>query len=146
MTLKEQINADFLAAYKAKEMTKKNFLGTLKSQIQNNETKELKVESTDENVLKVIKSFEKGLNETIEAKKKLNQATTDEELELSFLQPYLPKLMSEDEVRVIVTEILARPNINKNAGFLMGTFNKENNGKAFDNKIVQKLFNEQLAK
>ena len=146
MTLKEQINADFLAAYKAKEMTKKNFLGTLKSQIQNNETKELKVESTDENVLKVIKSFEKGLNETIEAKKKLNQATTDEELELSFLQPYLPKLMSEDEVRVIVTEILARPNINKNAGFLMGTFNKENTGKAFDNKIVQKLFNEQLAK
>ena len=142
MSLKEQINADFLTAYKAKEMTKKNFLGVLKGQIQTEEGK--MIASTDENVLKIVKKFEKGINETIEAKRKLGQPTQDQELELSFLQPYLPKLMSEDEIRGILVEILARPSINKNAGFLMGTFNKENHGKAFDNKVVQKLLNEQL--
>ena len=39
MSLKEQINADFLAAYKNKEMAKKNFLGVLKGSIQTKEGK-----------------------------------------------------------------------------------------------------------
>jgi uncharacterized protein YqeY len=64
---------------------------------------------------------------------------------LSFLQPYLPTLMNEDEVRSIVKEIVSREGINKNQGFLMGTFNKEQKGKAFDNKMVSKIINEELA-
>jgi uncharacterized protein YqeY len=142
MNLKERINADFMEAYKSKNMEKKNFLGVLKGAIQTQEGKQ--IESTDENVLKVIKAFEKGITETIEGKKKIGQDPIKEETELSFLQPYLPTLMNEDEVRSIVKEIVSREGINKNQGFLMGTFNKEQKGKAFDNKMVSKIINEEL--
>lgn len=137
MTLKEQISADFMEAYKAKDMDKKNFLGVLKGAIQTQEGN--MVPSTDENVLKVVKSFEKSIKQTIEAKVKLDESTLQQEMELSYLETYLPKLMSESEISSILDEILARPNINKNIGYLMGTFNKENNGKAFDNKLVSTL-------
>ena len=142
MTLKEKINADFMEAYKAKNFEKKNFLGVLKGAIQTQEGK--LIPSTDENVLKVVKSFEKGINETIEAKKKLGQEITEQTAELSYLQPYLPTLMSEEEVRSIVKEILGREGVNKNQGFLMGMFNKEQKGKAFDNKLVSQIIQTEL--
>jgi len=137
MLLKEKINQDFLEAYKSKDMEKKNFLGVLKGAIQTQEGK--MIESTDENVLKVIKSLEKSIKETLTAKVKLNESTHQQEMELSYLEPYMPKLMSEDEVRALVSEIISRPNVNKNVGFLMGTFNKENTGKSFDNKMVSTI-------
>jgi len=143
MSLKEKINADFMEAYKAKNFEKKNFLGVLKGAIQTQEGK--LIPSTDENVLKVVKSFEKGINETIEAKKKLGQDVTEQTAELSYLQPYLPTLMSEDEIRVIVNEIVSRDGINKNQGFLMGVFNKEQKGKSFDNKVVNRIILEKIA-
>jgi uncharacterized protein YqeY len=142
MTLKETINTDFMEAYKSKNMEKKNFLGVLKGALQTQEGKQ--IESTDENVLKVIKSFEKGINETIEGKIKLQLDIEEQKLELSYLQPYLPTLMGEDEIRLIVKEIVSREDINKNQGFLMGLFNKEQKGKGFDNKTVSKIINEEL--
>jgi uncharacterized protein YqeY len=143
MILKEKINADFMEAYKSKDMEKKNFLGVLKGAIQTQEGKQ--IESTDENVLKVIKALENGIVETIESKIKIGQDPSKAELELSYLKPYMPTLMSEDEIRSIVKEFLNREGINKNQGFLMGLFNKEQKGKAFDNKVVSKIINEELA-
>jgi len=143
MNLKERINADFMEAYKAKDMEKKNFLGVLKGAIQTQEGK--MVESTDENVMKVIKAFEKGIKETLEGKTKLGENVDQQNLELSYIKVYLPTLMSDDEVRGIVKEMLSREGINKNQGFLMGMFNKEQNGKGFDNKVVSKIIMEELA-
>lgn len=139
MTLKEKINADFMEAYKNKDMKKKDFLGVLKGAIQTQEGKQ--IPSTDENVRKVIKSLQKGILENIEGRKATNLDITEQEAELSFLKPYQPTLMSDDEIKKIVSEILSRP-INKNVGFLMGTFTKENNGKAFDNKRVMEIIKE----
>jgi uncharacterized protein YqeY len=116
MLLKEKINADFMEAYKAKNMDKKNFLGVLKGAIQTQEGKQ--IESTDENVLKVIKAFEKGLNETIESKTKIGEDVSKELLEKSYIEVYLPKLMSNEEIRLIVKEMLARiEGNNPNQGF-----------------------------
>ena len=36
-------------------------------------------------------------------------------------------------------------NVGKNIGFLMGTFNYQNSGLAFDNKLVSKIIGEELA-
>jgi uncharacterized protein YqeY len=143
MLLKEKINTDFMEAYKAKNMDKKNFLGVLKGAIQTQEGKQ--IESTDENVLKVIKAFEKGLNETIESKTKIGEDISQQLLEKSYIEVYLPTLMGEDEVRSIVKEMLVREGVNRNQGFLMGLFNKEQKGKAFDNKTVSKIIMEELA-
>jgi uncharacterized protein len=142
MTLKERINADFMEAYKSKDMEKKNFLGVLKGAIQTQEGKQ--IESTDENVLKVIKAFEKGINETIESKTKIGEDVSQQLLEKQHLEVYMPALMSDDEIRGVVKEFLSRENVTRNQGFLMGLFNKEQKGKGFDNKTVSKIISEEL--
>src|ERR1017187_5521712 len=98
MTLKERINADFLVAYKAKDMTKKNFLGVLKGALQTQEGK--LIESTDENVLKVIKSMEKSIHENIAGRLTMDLDIAEQSLELTYLKPYQPELMSDDAIRI----------------------------------------------
>ena len=142
MLLKENINADFMGAYKSKNMDKKNFLGVLKGAIQTQEGKQ--IDSTDENVLKIIKSFLKGIDETIEGKLKIGEDVTQQLLEKSYLEAYLPTLMSEYKIRSLVKEILNRVGSNRNQGALIGLFNKEQRGAAFDNKMVAKIISEEL--
>ncbi len=141
MTIKEKINVDFMEAYKAKDMNKKNFLGVLKGAIQTQEGKN--IESTDENVLKVIKTFEKGILETIEGRKSISLDVIEQELELSHIKKYQPTPMSDDEIRIILKDIISRAP-NKNEGTILGFFNKENHGKFFDNKNVLKIAKEEL--
>jgi uncharacterized protein YqeY len=141
MNLKERINADFMAAFKSGNRAKKDVLGVIKGTIQTNEGK--MIESTDENVLKVIKSIEKGINETLEGNKKMGIDTSEQEAELGFIAPYLPTLMSEDVIREKVRLIVSEATI-KNVGALMGMFNKQNVGQAFDNKMVSKIITEEL--
>jgi uncharacterized protein YqeY len=139
MLIKERISKDFIQAFKEKNMGKKNFLGLLKASIETQEKK--LIESTDENVLKVLKIIEKNLKETIENKKKINVSSSDDETELSYLQDYLPKPMTENEIRSIISDYIQSGD-NKNSGFLIGKFNKENKGKNFDNNLVSSVIKE----
>jgi len=141
MTIKERINADFMEAYKAKEMNKKNFLGVLKGAIQTQEGKN--IESSDENVLKVIKSIEKGINESIEGLLFQGLPIDEQTLELSFLAPYLPTLMSEEKIRENIHHVIIESG-ETNMGKIMGLFNKTYAGQAFDNKLVARLIKEEL--
>jgi uncharacterized protein YqeY len=128
MTLKEQINADFLTAFKSKEMTKKNFLGLLKGEIQTSELRG--VESNDENVLAILKKMEKSLKQT---------NTEDSLNELEYLAPYLPQMMNEEQIITIIQDL--RGNGMTSIGQIMGVFNKDYKGKA-DNQLVSKLINQ----
>ena len=146
MELNEQINKDFMEAFKAKDMAKKNFLGVLKGAISNNTEGGKTIPPTDENVIKVIKSLEKSINENITQRKSQVLDVSEQELELSYIAPYKPEELSEDELKTIIKEILGRDGIKLNIGFLMGTFNKENRGgKAFDNKLVMSIIEGELA-
>ena len=93
--------------------------------------------------LTAIKSMEKGVIENIEGRKSSGLDISEQELELSYLKPYQPSLMSEDEIRVIVKDLIGSAT-NKNLGFLMGMFNKTNTGKKFDNNVVSKVIKEEL--
>lgn len=143
MTSKEQISADFLAAYKAKDMVKKNFLGVLKGTIETEQGK-LTGDITEDLVQAIVKKFEKNIRENIAGRVVMNLDISEQEAEISYLKPYQPTLMSEDEIRVIVKELVSVSD-NKNQGALMGQFNKGNVGKAFDNKMVSKIITEELA-
>lgn len=142
MTIKEKIQIDFMEAYKAKNMKKKDFLGVVKGAIQTQEGN--MVESTDENVLKVLRRIEKGINETLVGKRFMSQPCEDQEMELEYLKPYMPALMSDDEIRVVIKEFLTRADVVRNQGALMGKFNKEIRDKSFDNKMVSKVIQEEL--
>ena len=129
-TLKEKINSDFMIAFKDKEMDKKNFLGLIKGEIQLQEGRG--VESTDENILIVLKKLEKSLSQNGDENSKK---------ELEYLSPYMPKMMSEDEIRNIIIN-LKEEGLN-NLGQIMGEFNKNFKGKA-DNKLVSQVAKEVL--
>ena len=131
MSLKEQINADFMTAFKAKEMEKKNFLGVVKGEIQNEAGRSGKED--DETVLNILKKMEKSLKQT----------NTEESLkELEYIKPYLPTLMDEVLIRSIL-ESYKNTGVD-DMGKMMGAFNKDYKGKA-DNGLVSKIVKEVLA-
>lgn len=128
--IKDRINADFMSAFKNKEMVKKNFLGVVKGEIQNEEGRG--TVATDEVVIGILRKMEKSLKQT---------NTVESLTELEFIAPYLPQLMSEDMIRVILGGYKS-DGIN-NIGAMMGAFNKEHKGLA-DNNLVSSIIKEIL--
>lgn len=130
MTLKERINADFMLAFKAKDMVRKNFLGILKGEIQNEEGRGTL--ATDAVVMSILKKMEKSLKLT-----NSEEALT----ELGFIEPYLPTMMTEEQIATVIKDLVAGGA--NNIGLIMGTFNKTYVGQA-DNGIVSRLAKEAL--
>jgi uncharacterized protein YqeY len=128
--LKEQINQDFMTAFKAKDMNKKNFLGVIKGEIQNAELRG--ISPTDENVMGILRKMEKSLLQT----------NTSESLgELEYIKPYLPVMMSESLCREKVAMMIGSGLTN--VGQIMGEFNKHYKG-LVDNKMLSNILKETL--
>ena len=128
--LKETINQDFMTAFKAKDMNKKNFLGVIKGEIQNAELRG--ISPTDENVLNILRKMEKSLTQT---------NTTESLAELEYIKPYLPQMMSEKLIREKV--LTYKKSGITNLGQIMGEFNKHYKGQV-DNKMVSEIAKEIL--
>jgi uncharacterized protein YqeY len=122
MKLIEQISADFMAAYKNKEMAKKDFLGVLKTEV----TKESKTPE-DAYVVAKIKSMIK------------NAAATDSlsETELVILNGYLPSQLDETQLTSIVSEFLSN-NEGASVGSIMGYLKKNYDGQ-YDGSIASSV-------
>lgn len=101
MTLKEKINADFMTAFKSKDMVAKSILSVVKGEIQNVEKNVGTDNLSDVEVTKILTKTVKSLKETI-------ALSNDEKskLELSVVEVYLPKQMSKEEVTAKVTELV----------------------------------------
>lgn len=119
MKLIEKITADFMTAYKNKEMEKKDFLGVLKTEV----TRESK-SPEDAYVVAKIKSMIKNAEET----------NSLSEAELDILSDYLPKQLSEVELIQIVNEFTST-NDGANIGAIMG-YLKNNYGGQYDGKMA----------
>ena len=132
MSLKEQINADFMAAFKAKEMEKKNFLGVVKGEIQNEAGRSGKED--DETVLRILTKMEKSLKQT---------NTTESLTELEYIKPYLPTRMGSDEIEAIVRGYYNDNGLTTMA-LIMREFNITYKGKA-DNQEVSAIINKVIA-
>ena len=131
MSLKDKINADFMEAFKAKDMNKKNFLGVVKGEIQNEIGRSGK--DDDETVMGILKKMEKSLKQT---------NTAESLAELEYIKPYLPQLMGEDRIREIILGL--KTDGVSDMGKMMGAFNKDYKGQA-DNAVVSKIVKEVLA-
>jgi uncharacterized protein YqeY len=146
MTLKERINVDFVTAFKAKNDSAKSALSMLKAKITETEKANKNNELTDAEVLKVILAAQKQRKQSIEEFSKAGRTElVEKEIEeLKALEPYLPKMMSEEEIRVNVTEIMSgipKDNVNKLIGMTTGTMNKKFPGQ-FDNSVLQSIIKE----
>lgn len=127
MSLIKTISADFMEAYKAKDMVKKDFLGVLKTEV----TKESKTPE-DSSVIAKIKSMIKSAEAT-------NSLT---EMELNILNGYLPKQLTNEELTVIVSDYLG-DNENANMGQIMGYLKGNYNGQ-YDGRLASTVVKELL--
>jgi uncharacterized protein YqeY len=101
MTLKEKINADFMTAFKSKNMVAKSILSVVKGEIQTVEKNIGSDNLSDVEVTKILTKTVKSLKETI-------TLSNDEKskVELSVIEVYLPTQMSKEEVTTKVTELV----------------------------------------
>jgi len=138
MKLIEQISADIMTAYKSKNKVAKELLGVVKGA-----ATMVNKEPEDDEVIAKIKSMIKTHNKSMSGENHPPVPTlTDEELEI--LNSYLPKQLSETEIRERVQQVIVNTG-SDNMGFIMGTFNKTYGQESdFDNAIVRDVIKDEL--
>lgn len=132
MSLKERIIKDMITAMKNKDAVKRDVLRVLKGEIERAEqSSKGRVELTDAEVTKIVKKTYEGIKDT-----------SYNEDEMAIIAEYMPRQMSEDEIRDVLTEMVDTLNIRgagmKEMGRLMGVFNSSYNGMA-DGKTVASI-------
>jgi uncharacterized protein len=148
MSLKQQIAQEFVTAFKAKDMQKKDVLSMIQSEIKNKEI-ELGTRDkglTDEEVAAVI-------SRAIKQRKDSVQQFTDggrpelaekEQAEIEVLQKYLPEQIGDEEIEKEIAAVIAQTGAQGKAdlGKVMGAAMGRLKGKADGTKvreIAQKL-------
>jgi uncharacterized protein YqeY len=139
--IKEQINKDYMTAFKSKNTVAKNLLSVVKGEIQTQE-KNTGVENlSDEDVLKILTKTSKSLSETIKSLAPVDGKGEDlvqAVVELAIIQGYLPKQMSKEEVAAKVTELV-------NSGITqIGAIMKEFATLPADKKMVSEVIKETI--
>lgn len=105
--LVEKIKQDMIVAWKAKETLKKETLSFLLSKIKNRAI-ELKVEELPDNeVLAIIQKTVKELNDEAEnfMKADRHEQAIDIAQQLAYVSNYLPKQLTEDEIRAEIDKL-----------------------------------------
>ena len=141
--LQQELVVAMKAGEKAKMMGLRNIIGKLKA------AKIDKGESlTDEESLKILKSAAKQLKESIDQYQKggRDDLAEEEAYELSLLEKYLPKQLSEKIIRAAVKNIVENTGAEsvQDMGQVMGVAMKGFAGSA-DGKLVQKIVQEELS-
>lgn len=147
MALEEKINADIKSAMLAKEAAKLEALRAMKSAILLLKTSPEGY--TDESETKALQKMVKQRKETADIYKTQNRADLAETelFQAGIIESYLPKQMSEDEIKAEVAKIIASVGATSPAdmGKVMGVATKQLAGKA-DGKIVSSFVKELLSK
>lgn len=130
MELQKQINADLVAAMKSKDVLTLKVLRVLKGEIQRGEqTPKGKVELSDADIVKLVKKSIDGINEI-----------GGDQSEVSILEKYMPKQMSESEISTLVWSLIVTNGYNspKDMGKIMGYFN-QNYVNQYDGKVLSEV-------
>lgn len=137
MTIREQINADFITAMKAKDETAKSTLSSIKAAITNAEKNNGTWVATDEEIIKIINKAIKQREESITMYERGGrpELAHKEAAEAAVLRNYMPAQMSEQEITLALKEILQDFSVTiKNpqalVGKTIGEFNKKYQGRA----------------
>jgi len=147
MALEEKINADIKAAMLAKEAAKLEALRAVKSAILLLKTSPEGY--TDESETKALQKMVKQRKETADIYKTQNREdlAAVELSQAAVIEAYLPKQMSEDEIRAEIATIITSVGASSPAdmGKVMGVASKQLAGKA-DGKIISTVVKELLSK
>jgi len=144
MALSEQIDKDFLQAFKTKNQGAVSTLRLLVAALKYERIKKM-ADLTDEDVIKVLKSEIKKRRESISEYDKGGrpELAAKEKEELVLLEKYLPAQMGEEEVKNKVQAVLKTIEDKDNVGKVMGKVMAELKGMA-DGALVKKIVEELL--
>lgn len=149
MALKQQVQADMLAAMKAKDEIKLGALRMLKAAIMKFEMSgEGKREAADSDVLSLVTKEIKSRMDSAEQFRKGNrpELAEKEEKEIEVLKIYMPPQLGEDEILKLAQEAIAQTGAAKKneMGKVMGVLMPKVKGKA-DGALVNRIVNSLLA-
>jgi len=148
MTLFEQIDRDMVKALKGGDKDRLTVLRGLKSDLKYKKI-EIGEELTDEKAIEVLSSAAKRRRDSIEqfGKGGREDLVKKEEFELEVINSYLPKQLSEEELRQMAEAAIAEVGADspKQMGQVMKLLVPRVKGRA-DGKLVNKLITELLAK
>ncbi|OGD67808.1 aspartyl-tRNA amidotransferase [Candidatus Berkelbacteria bacterium RIFCSPHIGHO2_12_FULL_36_9] len=146
MNLKEKIDSDLVDAIKNKDELKSSVLRMVKASIKNKEIA-LGKELDDLGGMEIIAKEIKQRKDSIEQFKVGNRSdlAEKEEKEITIISGYLPKQLSEEEVRKIIVEAIFKTNASstQDMGKVMGMVMPQLKGKA-DGTLVSKIVKEKL--
>lgn len=147
MSLEIKINEDIKKAMLAKEKDKLNALRAIKAAILLLKTAADHTEITEELEFKTLQKLAKQRKDSAELYKAQNRDDLYQEeiIQLQYISEYLPQLLSEEEIKSVVTQIAQDQNITelKDMGRLIGLCTKALTGKA-DNKLISEVVKQVL--
>lgn len=148
MSIKEQIEQDFIEAFKAKDEKRKGLLSMMKSALKNKEI-EAQKPLEDADVIDVLSKEAKKRRESALAYEQGGRAdlAENEKAEVEMLTKYLPAQLGEEEIKKIVAETIAEVGATSmnDMGKVMGAVVAKTKGKA-DGGVVNKIVKEGLSK
>jgi uncharacterized protein len=146
MIIEEQINADIKTAMLAKEAKKLEALRAIKSVILLLKTSPEGL--TEDSINKALQKEVKKRKESADIYKTQNRPDLEQEelFQATVMEAYLPKQMSEEEIKAELVKIIAATGASGagDMGKVMGAASKAFAGKA-DNKVVSALVKQLLS-
>jgi len=133
MDLKQKLRADSIECLRNKNVKKRAILSVVLGEIDTAEKMTNGSSATDGEVILILRKLEKNL---------MLAGTPDSLAELTLIKEYLPDLMGEEEIRVILGGY--KSDGIKNSGAMMGAFNKNHKGLA-DNILVSMIAKEMFS-
>jgi len=148
MSFTEQINADIKSAMLAKEKEKLAALRDIKSKLLLEATSG-SGDVSEETAIKIVMKLHKQRMETyaLYIEQNREDLAQDELFQAQVIEAYLPKMMSEDEVRAEVIATIASTGAKsvQEIGKVMGVLTSKLAGKA-DGKVISTIAKEELGK
>lgn len=149
MSFVEKINTDIKNAMLAKDKDKLAVLRDIKSKLLLEATSGAGGEISEETAMKICMKLHKQRMETYEIYKAQNREdlAADELFQAKVLEEYLPKMLSEEEVKTEVLAAVASTGASgpQDMGKVMGVLSGKLAGKA-DGKLIATLVKEALTK
>lgn len=149
MTFTERINADIKTAMLAREKEKLQALRDIKAKLLLEATSGGDGEITDETAAKIVMKMHKQRMDTynLYIEQGRQDLADDELFEAKVIEAYLPKMMTEDEIRSEVIAIISQVGASapSDMGKVMGVLSSKLAGKA-DGQIISTIVKEELNK
>lgn len=139
MNLEQKVNDELKKAMKESKKDRVDVLRSLRSSIIEFNKSGARRELNEDDEIKILNSAAKKRKDAIEMYEKANrnELAEKEKIELKVIQEFLPKQLTDDEIKEIIKSIIEKTGAKdmKDMGKVMGASMKALKGKADGNKV-----------